>query len=188
MIRKRLEMSAATKALLKFIAPLTSKEERSAIGAAVKVLSDELSQRFQVFPVELRIEKPPTPNSPPKRRLSVLIFDYDKRRTTEVLLDTEGNLVQKTDLTGFQPAFLKQEIQQARDIAEKDERVAAAIRSRGTFASAFGPHDHGKPGARLVGLRYAAVDRKNIRLLGEAVVDLSDLKLVNFETTQKERD
>ena len=55
------------------------------------------------------------------------------------------------------------------------------------FASAFGPHSYGKPGARLIGLRYATVDRKqNIRLLGEAVIDLSERKLVHFEDAHEE--
>jgi Cu2+-containing amine oxidase len=187
MARMHSEMSPATKALLKVISPLTAKEERNATAAAVKHLAGELSERYQVFPAELRIEKPSRSNTAPKRAIAVLIFDYEKRYTTDVLMDTLGKMIQKTDLTGFQPAFLSKELQEARQIAEKDERVARAIRVRGAFASAFGPHSHGKPGARLVGLRYATVDRKqNVHLLGEAVVDLSEQKLVNFEDTSKE--
>jgi hypothetical protein len=184
MARTHSEMSAATKALLKVIRPLTAKEERNATAAAVKGLTGELSERYQVFPAELRIPKPSRPNSTPKRRIAVLILDYENRHTTEVLVDTSGKLTQKTDLTGFQPVFLAKEIQEARKIAEEDERVARAIRVSGSFASAFGPHSYGKPGARLIGLRYATVDRKhNARLLGEAIVDLSERKLVHFEVT-----
>src|SRR5262245_27391754 len=74
-----------------------------------------------------------------------------------------------------------------RKIAEADERVARVIKVRGAFASAFGPHSYGAPGARLIGLRYVTVDRKqNARLLCEAVVDLSDKKLVHFEDTREE--
>jgi hypothetical protein len=187
MARMHSEMSAATKALLKVITPLTAREERNATAAAVKHLAGELSQRYQVFPTELRIDKPSKPNSAPKRAIAVLVFDYEKSHTTEVLVDTLGKLVGKTDLTGFQPAFLPGELQEARQIAEKDERVARAAHVRGAFASAFGPHSHGKRGARMVGLRYATVDRKqNVRLLGEAVVDLSERKLVHFENTQEE--
>jgi hypothetical protein len=180
-------MSAATKGLLKVIKALTAKEERDAIAAALKHLGNELSQRYQVFPVELRIAKPSRPNSALKRTVAVLIIDLEKKHTTEVVVDTQGTLVEKTDLTGFQPAFLAEEIRQAREIAEADKRVASAISVRGTFASGFGPHAYGDPGARMVGLRYATVDRRlGIRLLGEAVVDLSERKLVTFEELRKE--
>ena len=187
MARTHPEMSAATKALLKVISPLTLKEERNATSAAVKHLAGELSERYQVFPAELRIEKPSRSNAAPKRAIAVLIFDYEKRYAADVLVDPLGKLVQKTDLTGFQPPFLPKELREARQIAEKDERVARALRVRGAFASAFGPHPHGEPGARLIGLRYATVDRKqNVRLLGEAVVDLSEQKLLNFEDSPNE--
>ena len=187
MARTRAEMSAATKALLKVINPLTAKEERNAAAAAVRYLAGELSERYQVFPAELRIPKPAGPNSAPTRMVAVLILDYQNRRTTEVLVDSRGKVGQTTDLTGFQPAFLPGEIQQAQKIAEADEGVARVVRVRGAFASAFGPHASGQPGTRLLGLRYAAVDRhRNIQLLGEAVVDLSERRLVRFEETRRE--
>src|SRR5258705_4890253 len=115
MARTHTEMSAATKALLKVIKPLTAKEERNAAAAAVRHLGAELAQRYQIFPAEVRIEKPSRPNSP-KRAVAVLIFDYERRHATEVLVDTVGKLVQKTDLTGFQPVFLASEIKEARKI------------------------------------------------------------------------
>ena len=178
----RSEMSATTKATLKVIRPMTAKEERDAVGAAVKYLSGKLSQRYQIFPAELRIEKPSTPKAAPKRAIAVLIFDYENRRTTEVLVNPQARPLRTTDLTGYQPAFLAEEIARACDIAESDERVARVSRARGVFASAFGPHSHGERGARLVGLRYAAADkRRGVRVLAEAVVDLSQQELVNFE-------
>jgi hypothetical protein len=187
MARTHAEMSAATKVLLKVITPLTAKEERNAAAAALRHVTGELSERYQVFPAELRIPKPSGSNSAPKRMIAVLILDYEKRRTTEVLVDPQGKVSQETDLTGFQPVFLPGEIQHARKIAEADESVARAIRVRGVFASAFGPHVSGQPGARLIGLRYAAVDRnRSVQLLGEAVVDLSERRLVRFEETRRE--
>jgi len=187
MPRTHSEMSAATRALLTVIKPLTAKEESNAAAAAVKHLGAELSQRYQVFPAEIRIEKPSGPKSTPKRTIAVLIVDYEHRHTTEVLVDAQGKLVQKTDLTGFQPVFLAREIQEARKIAEEDERVAGASREQGAFVGAFGPHSYGERGARLIGLRYATVDRKqNVRLLGEAVVDLSERRLVQFDDTREE--
>ena len=189
MVRTHNEMSAATISLLKVIKPLTAKEEHTAVAAAVEYLSRELSSRYQVFPAELRIEKPPKPRAVPKRTIAVLIFDYDNRRTTEVLLSALGRSLRRTDLTGFQPAFLGTEISQAREIAERDARVAQVIRARGVFASAFGADRDGEPGARIVGLRYAAVDRRHVlRLLGEAIVDLSKQELVNFVDIQREKE
>ena len=187
MARTRSEMSTATKALVKVIKPLTAKEERQAAAAAVRLLTGELSERYQIFPAELRIPKPSQPNSAPKRMIAVLVLDYEKRRITEVLVDPNGKLGQKTDLTGFQPVFLPVEILQARKIAEADESVSRAVRVRGVFASAFGPHVNGDPGGRLIGLRYATVDRnRNAQLLGEAVVDLSERRLVRFEAARRE--
>ena len=178
----RSEMSASTKAMLKVIRPMTVREERDAVRVAVKYLTGDLSQRYQVFPAELRIEKPSTARAAPKRAIAVLICDYENRRTTEVLVNPQARPIRKTDLTGYQPAFLAEEIVRAREIAESDERVAGVSRVRGAFASAFGPHVHGKRGARLVGLRYAAADkRRGVRVLAEVVVDLSEQELVNFE-------
>ena len=186
MARKSGEMSAATKALLKVIRPLTAKEERNAITAAVKYVAADLSERYRVFPVDLRIDKP-RQGAAPQRTAAVLILDYEHRRTVEVLVDAHAKPVGKTDLSGYQPVFLAEEIQEARKIAEQDERVAKAIRGRGVFASAFGPHRYGEPGARLVGLRYAGpVGKRDIRILGEVVVDLSSLIVANFEETHKE--
>src|SRR5258708_24182573 len=187
MARTRAEMSAATKALLKGISPLTVKEERNAAAAAVRHLTGELSDHYQVFPAELRSPNPSGPNAASSRMIAVLILDYEKRRTTEILVDPRGKVRQTTDLTGFQPAFLPGEIQYARKVAEAAESVARAVRVRGAFASAFGPHVSGQPGARLIGLRYAAVDRnRTVQLLGEAVVDLSERRLVRFEETHRE--
>ena len=185
----RSEMSATTRAMLKVIRPLTVKEERNAVGAAVKYLSRELSQRYQIFPAELRIEKPSTPKAAPKRAIAVLIFDYENRRTTEVIVNPPARPLRKIDLTGYQPAFLAEEIARAREIAESDERVASVSRARSVFASAFGPQSHGEPGARVVGLRYAAADkRRGVRVLAEAVVDLSKQELVTFEDLRQERE
>jgi Cu2+-containing amine oxidase len=189
MARQHDEMSPATIALLEVIKPLTAAEERRAVAAAVEQVGQELSQRYQVFPAELRIEKPPKPRSTPQRAIAVLIVDYDKRRTMEVVVSAQGRLVRKTDLTGFQPAFLAEEVRLAREIAERDERVARVMRVRGVFVSPFGPDRTEEPGARLVGLRYAAVSRRDgLRLLGEAVVDLSEQALVTFREIQQEKE
>jgi hypothetical protein len=187
MARTRTEMSTATKRLLKLLRPLTATEQRNATAAAVKHLSGELSQRYRVFPAELRIEKPPQPDAAPERTTAVVIVDYERRRTTEVLVGARARPVRQTDLTGFQPAYLADEIREARELAERDESVASAIRVRGLFVSAFGPPAYEERGARLIGLRYAAGDaRQGVRLLSEVVVDLSRQELVTVEVMQGE--
>jgi hypothetical protein len=179
-------MSEQTKALGNVIKTLTAKEERAAIEAARSHLGRELSARYRIFPAELRIEKPRSPRTIPARAVSLLVLDYERRRTLEVLVDAESKVSGVTDQTGFQPAFLPEEVDEARKIAERDERVAKVSKARGTFASAFGPHPTEERGARLVGLRYAVVDAKRrVRLLGEAVVDLSRRTLVSFAAEQE---
>src|SRR5262249_15375648 len=150
-------------------------------------LYGELSERYRFFPAELRIEKSSRSKATIDRSVAVLMVDYERRRTIELLIDAKGKVVRVTDLSGFQPAFLDEEVKEAREIAERDDRVARATRVRGTFVSAFGPDPRGAPGARLVGLRYATVDKKGHgRLLGEAIVDLSQRLILSFEDLGRE--
>jgi hypothetical protein len=182
MTRRRSEMSPVTVALRKIIGKLTAKEERTAREAAIKHLRSELSERFRIFPAELRIEKPPRPSAKPQRTISVLVVDYERRRTVDVIVDTSGKVVRTNDLATFRPAFLSDEVKDAREIARRDPRVAAILRARGVIVSAFGPERHQEPGPHLLGLRYAAPDgRRGLRLLAEVAVDLSAGTLRTFQ-------
>src|SRR5215471_12121383 len=103
------EMSQRTLALGDAIRPLTDAEERAATDAAFRLLSNELSARRRAFGVELRIPKVDQAAATP-RYFSVIIADYDKRRTLEVVVDSAGKLISNTDLTGFQPPIVSDEV------------------------------------------------------------------------------
>jgi len=174
------EMSKLTLALGDAIRPITETEERAATAAALRLLSNELSQRRRVYGVELRIPKT-GPTEVPSRYFTVIIADYDKRRTLEVVVDGAGKLVSKTDLTGFQPPILNEEVAEARKIAETQPIIAALAKAPGGFVQAFGPHAEDAPERRLVGLRYGVTDSSGPRALAEVEVDLSRQRLIRFE-------
>ena len=174
------EMSKLTMALGAAIRPITDTEERAAMEAALRYLSNELSQRHRVYGIELRIPKIEQAAATP-RHFPVVIGDYDKRRTLEVVVDSAGKLVSKTDLTGFQPPIVNDEVAEARKIAEIQPIIAALAKATGGFVQAFGPHAEAAPGRRLVGLRYGAMDATGPRALAEVEVDLARQKLIRFE-------
>ena len=185
---KKTEMSEATKALEAAIAPLKDKEAHAAREAATRQLATELSKRHRILGVELRVEKP-TDSAAPKRQIAVLVVDYTQRRVIEVLI-ADGRVTKVSDLDGFQPAPIPEEIEEARDLAQADERLARVLENDDVFVSAFSPHRSADRKGREVGLRYAISESaRDIRILAEAVVDLSDRKLVhveNFETRERD--
>ena len=174
------EKSKLSQALADSIVPITDSEERAATDAALKHLSTELSQRRRVYGVELRIPKTEQASAPP-RQFTVIIADYDKRRTLEVVVDSAGTLVSKTDLSGFQPPIVSDEVAEARKIAETQPLIAALAKTKGGFIQAFGPHAEDAGDRRLVGLRYGATDANGPRALAEVEVDLSRQRLIRFE-------
>lgn len=174
------EMSKRTLALGDAIRPITDAEERAATDAALRLLSNELSPRRRAFGVELLIPKTEQATTPP-RYFTVVIADYDKRRTLEVVVDSAGKLISKIDLTGFQPPIVSDEVAEARKIAEAQPIIAAIASVPGGFVQAFGPHAEEAPQRRLVGLRYGAMASTGPRALAEVEVDLSRQKLIRFE-------
>ena len=177
---KKTEMSEATRALQAAIASLKDKEASAAREAATKQLATELSKRHRIFGVELRVGKP-ADSAPPQRQIAVLVVDYTRRRVIEVLT-ADGSVVYVKDLHGFQPAFLPEEIEEARELAQADERLARILENDDVFVSAFAPHRSPDSQSREIGLRYAvSKSASDIRILAEAVVDLSERKLVHVE-------
>jgi hypothetical protein len=177
------EMSEFTRKLAPVIAPLKGKEERVAIQAAKAHVVKELSDHHRVFGAELRIEKPSDTRTPPRRLIGVLIVDYGNKRNFEVLVDALGKVWRVVDLRRAEPAYLAEEIIDARRIAEQEKRVAHYAKMRRSFVSAFGP-ERTSDNARRLGLRYAVVDRNgHSRVLAHAVVDLSTGTLVQFDET-----
>ncbi len=181
-MRTNPDMSEATRRLLPLIAPLTAKELKVSAEAAKKHFKKELSERHIIFSPELRVEKPGRPDREPARAIAVLALDYIQHKTMEVLLDTRGKVLRSTVIEGYQPAFTTDEIKEARRIAEADGVVAMIAAIKGVFVSPFGPHQEGAQGPRQVGLHYAVREgKRQARLLGDAVVNLSTGKLVGFE-------
>ena len=113
--------------------------------------------RTRIFGAELRIEKPSDARTPPRRAIGVLIVDYGNKRNLDILVDASGKVVRAIDLQGVQPAYLDEEIIDARRIAEQDKRVARYAKMKRSFVSAFGP-ERTSDNARRIGLRYAVVD------------------------------
>jgi hypothetical protein len=176
-------MSEFTRQLAPLIVPIKSKEERAAIQAAIAAVRNELSDRHRVFGAELRIEKPQDPEESPKRMIAVIIVDYANRRNLEVLVGGSGEVVRVVDLYGAQPAFLDEELERARRIAEQDERVARFAKLKGAFVSAFSA-ERAADNARRIGVRYAVAEKDgSVRILAHAIVDLSTDTLVQFYET-----
>lgn len=178
--------SKATRGFASVIAPLKKKEEAAAIDTAKVHLAQELSEHFRIFGAELRINKPSAPGKVPVRMVGVLVVDYGKRRTLEVLVDIRGQVVQVDDLRDKQLAYTSDEIKEARRIAEQHSRVAHFANMKGSFVSEFGP-ERASNNARRIGLRYAVVEKGRAgRVLAHAIVDFSANKLVHFDETRLE--
>jgi hypothetical protein len=176
--------SGLTRRLQRVLAPVSKAEERRAMKSAIdyfvnKRNSDDV--RYRVLGATLRVDKPPQPAAVPPRLIDVYIADYDDKRNLAIVVDRRGKVV-RSETLGFQPAFHVEEIAEARQIAEQDERVARLAKRRGLFVSDFGPSPMGREDARLIGLRYA-VARAHQRFvhLASVVVDLSERKIVHVE-------
>src|SRR5262249_8175319 len=180
------EMSKLTRELAKVILPLKGKEERAAIKAAQARVAEELSDHYRILGAQLRIDKPSDPTKTPPRMIGVLIVDYGNKRNLEILVNGSGKAVQVIDLRGAQPAPTKEEIDEARAIAEKDDRVRRFTKLKGSFVSEFGP-ERTADNLRRIGLRYSQALKGRISgVLAHAIVDLSSRKLVQFEETSAE--
>ena len=181
--------SEATRRLGRVIAPLSSAEGRRATEAVVAYIIDQAGAetRFQIVGVELRIDKPANPEELPIRLIRVLAVEYERRRNLDFTVTTRGRIVQVAEDPIIQPTFHNDEIQEAREIAERNQQVARVVRVEGAFASPFVPVRDAEQRNRLIGLHYAAI-RRNLpaQFLGSAVVDLSERRFVSFEAAQAE--
>ncbi|GAC1615142.1 MAG: hypothetical protein NVS4B5_04520 [Vulcanimicrobiaceae bacterium] len=182
------EMSAATRELEPIIVAPSDEERRRAVDSAVAYLKQDLSDRYRVLGIELRIDKPSKIDGQPARLLGVFIVDYTKRRTLEALVDAHGKIVSVNDLHGFRISYTSEELEEARAIAAQDRRVAHLAGRRDVFASEYGPESDPK-NARLVGLRYATLrgDRPG-PVIAHAVVDLSTREVRSFEDQRQGKD
>ena len=178
-------MSDLTRRLKTVLAPLRRSEERQAIKAAVAYATEENANqdqfRYRVLGAELSIEKPPKRGAVPQRLIRVLIADYSAQRILDISVDHKGKVMQSEVLSGQQPAFHPDEIREAREIAERDRRVASAAKQAGAFASAFAADLGRESGRRTVGLHYlAAIQSGGARPLVTVAVDLCGGEIVAF--------
>jgi hypothetical protein len=184
-------MSEQTRQLETVIAPLSQEEERQAIEAVenylTKDMEGETKSHFRILGVELKIDKPPRPEMVPARLIRVLVVDYGRRRNLNFVVDIEGKVVHVEDYRGLQPAFSSKEIEEAREISLRDDRITRIAKMRGSFVSAFGPAMATEGGNRLIGLHYAlATQGQPARILGSVVIDLNEHKVVSVEIVQTE--
>jgi len=164
---------------------LTERDEQLAIKAALAHLSidfeHEPNRRIRVFGSELRIEKPPKREALPNRLIRVLVADYDNRQIHDVTVDGSGSIVHSEVLSPHQPAFHDEEIREAREIAERDERIARLVKLKGFFVGAFAPHADAKKSRREIGLHYlVATGDGQARPLATISVDLYEQKIIRF--------
>lgn len=175
--------------LTEALAPLGKREQRRAIAAARSKLESGLdpsaAERLRVLGAELVVRKP-SRGKIPVRLVDVVIRDETRQRNVSVLVGGNERVVAVEELE-FQPDIQPDEIEKAREVAERDRRVSAVARRRGAFVSVFVPAGHDAAKARLVGLRYAAPTRREtVAHLASAVVDLSAGELVSFERVAPE--
>jgi hypothetical protein len=184
----RSSMAPETRRLKRVIAPLTRREEKAAAEAVFSQLQNgrrSPSRPPRLLGVELRIDKPARPGALPSRLYRVVIADYASRRVLDVAVDHRFRVIEETHYRGVQPAYTAEEIAEARDLAERDDRVARAIARRRFFVEAFSPPASDRRGSRAIGLRYVLSRRdRGIIELAEAVVDLHALAIIAIAARQ----
>ena len=176
-------MSDLTKHLKTVLAPLRRSEERHAVRAAVAHVTAGSAGplRYRVLGAELNIEKPPKRGAVPQRLIRVLIANYSGPCIHDISLTHQGKVMRSEVLRGQQPTFHPDEIREAREIAERDRRVASAAKQAGAFASAFASDLGRESGRRTIGLHYLAATRSGgARPLVTVAVDLCGAEIVAF--------
>jgi hypothetical protein len=185
------DMSDLTRRLKPVLAPLSKKEERRAVNAATEHFTAEIGRqadlRYRILSTEIRIEKPPKRGAVPERLVRVLIADYTNQRNLEISINGKGKVVQSEVLRGLQPAFHPDEIQEAKEFAQRDQRVARLAKTTGAFAGAFASDLAHERGRRLVGLHYLAAEKGGTaKPLATVVVDLATGEIVDFRDDKAE--
>ena len=175
--------SALTRRMTKVLAPLSKREQTAAVRAATATLLADSTKRadarHRLLSAELLIERPPTREALPKRRVTVRIADYGARQIME--FEVENGKVTKAHPAAMQPAFTADEIAEARALAERDSRLTALIQNeRAPFVGAFSPEKTPKRAGRPIMLRYLSVRKgRPTAFLAMVVVDLLSSKVIS---------
>ena len=181
----RSPLSPQTRRDRSVVAALTDQEARDAITAAVHHVTSKRpnspEQRVRVLGAELLIEKPERPTQSPERRIQVLIVDYTGKQILRVLIAPPDQIVRVEHVRG-QVAFHRDEVTEARAIAEGDDRLARVIQHPGLFVSATAPAIQVPDGTRVIALRYVtAQPEQRYHLLASAVVDLNAQAIIHLD-------
>lgn len=172
------EMSEETERLQGIIAPMSADEVNAAHEAVDRHLAEH-SKRYRILGPELLIDKPPRPGQPSARTIRALVVDYDNTMNLEIVVQPSGEIIEAKTID-WQPSFAPEEVEEAREIAESDERVARFLAQPGLSVIAFGPGQPEGTNPRLIGLRYLATVDGRPRLI-QAVVNLSTRQLADVE-------
>ncbi len=166
------EMSELTERWRATLTPLTDVEERRAIEVALASWTHRLEDPV-VRGVELGVTKPRHRHEPPSRRVRVVVTERGGARAHETVLDPDGAIIEERDLGPMNLPYTSEEIEQARDVAGRDEHVAGRLVGRAVGVGTFGP-SLGDSGHRLVGLHFLDVtDQESPRPIVSVVVDLA---------------
>jgi len=172
------EMSPLTERMSEVLAPLGEEEERRAIEAALAAGGGS-RETLIVRGAELLIEKARPRSERPFRRVRVLLTAPGESVVREVLVDSEGSVVSDRDLGPRNLPFLESEVEQARAVAERDERVARRLAGYKVGVGSFAPSLDGAGRHRLVGLRFLDLANPDLpQQLIRVVVDLATGQLV----------
>jgi Cu2+-containing amine oxidase len=182
-------MSNLTRRIRKVIAPLSKAEEHRIIKSVTTHMTKNYGggtkARFRVLGIELSINKPPKRESIPQRLVRVLVADYRNKQNVEFVLDATGKIIKAEKYAGLQPAFHKDEIREARTIANRDNRLVHVAKRRGVFVNDFAPETSPENSFRIVGLSYVFKTKDNVfQQLTRVLVDLSEQKILSLESTE----
>jgi len=172
------EMSSLTERMRGLLAPLTAEEQRRAVASALAVAEAD-GRSLHVHGVELALEKPDRRGAPPARRVRVRMSEPASIMIREVLVDGEGQVVSDVECGPRNLPYGEDEIDRAREVAERDERVAQRIAGChvgvGTYALPLPESGH-----RLVGLHFVDISDAAIpQPLTSVGVDLATGEVVS---------
>jgi hypothetical protein len=176
--------SAETRQLEAVLAPLGEEEQQQAIQAA-KARIDRETDRYRILGAEVMVEKPTDPDLAPERLIEVLAADYANRRGLRVLVRPTG--AEEIEVLVYEPVFHPDEIAEARQIAERDERLAELARREEHFVTPFSPAS--VVGARVIGLRYLLAEGDGAaRLVASVAVNLPAGEVIRLDLHEPEQD
>jgi hypothetical protein len=179
-------ISPLTQRMAPVIAPLSPDEERRAIQAA---LANVQGERLHVYGAELRIDKRRA--GVPVRRITVFLADLAGYLPYEVVVDTDGEIVEVHERPDRVPPFSPSEIGDALALARTVPEVVELGERWGVSPAVFYPtgHEDGEPSdrgdarRRRVGFHFLDIsDEAAITPIASIVVDLtvSEVESVNF--------